>query len=69
MSRGTMITRRTTLTGADDDRRDREYWRRVPPVDRFLWVFQMSEEAEAIAGRLPEDSAGRPRSVARVLRP
>ncbi|HLF57561.1 MAG TPA: hypothetical protein VI942_12010 [Thermoanaerobaculia bacterium] len=69
MSRSAMPTRRTTLTAADDDRRDREFWRSVPPVERFLWVFQMSEEAYALAGKLPDDPAGRPRSTARVLRP
>jgi hypothetical protein len=69
MSRDAMPTRRTSLDEADDLRRDREFWRGVPPVERFLWVFQMSEEAYALSGRLPEDPAGRPRSTARVLRP
>jgi hypothetical protein len=63
-----IAVRKTTLGEADDERRDREFWRSVPPVERFVRVFQISEEAYAIAGRLPEDPAGRPRSTARVLR-
>jgi hypothetical protein len=64
-----LVVRRTTLAEADDERRDRAFWQRVPPADRLVHVFHMSEEAYAFAGKLPEDPAGRPRSVARVLRP
>jgi len=60
--------RKTTLEDADDDARDREFWRGVPPVERFLHVFRLSEEVHAFAGKLPPDAAGRPRSAARVLR-
>jgi hypothetical protein len=69
MSRSFMVVRKTTLADADDDRRDREFWSGVPAAERLLHVFRMSEEAYALSGRLPVDPAGRPRSVARVLRP
>ena len=62
------VTVATHLT-ADDAARDAEFWARVDPVDRFLRVFQLSQEAYGIVGKLPPDPAGRPRSVARVLRP
>jgi hypothetical protein len=68
MARRDMTVRKTTLAAADDDRRDREFWSRVPPAERLLQVFRMSEEAYALWGKLPADPAGRPRSVARVLR-
>jgi hypothetical protein len=69
MSRRSMAVRKTTLAEADDDRRDRAFWAAVPPLERMLHVFQMSEEAYALWGKLPPDPDGRPRSVARVLRP
>ena len=43
-----MAVRKTTHAAADDDARDREFWRAVPPAERFLRVFQMSEEAYAL---------------------
>lgn len=69
MARSSMPVRKTTLSEADDDRRDREFWQGVPPAERLLHVFHMSEEAYALWGKLPPDPEGRPRSVARVLRP
>ena len=61
--------RKTTHEGANDALRDADFWSRVSPVERFLRVFQLSEEAYALVGKLPPDSTGHPRSVARVLRP
>ena len=61
--------RKTTHKDANDALRDAEFWSRVPPLERFLRVFQLSEEAYALVGKLPADPSGRPRSVARVQRP
>jgi hypothetical protein len=61
--------RKTTLEEADDARRDREFWATVPPLERLLHVFTMSEEGYAFVGKLPEAADGRHRSVARILRP
>jgi hypothetical protein len=60
--------RKTTLAEADDEARDRAFWETIDPVERFLQVFRMSEEAHALSGKLPENTEGRSRSVARVLR-
>jgi hypothetical protein len=69
MSRISMVVRKTTFAEADDECRDRAFWQTVSPAERLLHVFHMSEEAYALWGKLPPDPAGRPRSVARVLRP
>jgi hypothetical protein len=69
VKRRVVTVRKTTLAEADDRARDLAFWQSRPAAERFLTVFQMSEEAYAFAGKLPADPAGRPRSVARVLRP
>ena len=69
MSRREMTVRKTTLEGADDERRDREFWLTVPPDQRFFYVFEMSEESLAFSQNASPDPEGRARSVARVLRP
>ncbi|MFN7942215.1 MAG: hypothetical protein U0X73_11490 [Thermoanaerobaculia bacterium] len=60
--------RKTTLANADDSARDRLFWQGVSPVERFLRVFQMSEEAYAFVGKLPPEATGSARRVARVVR-
>ncbi len=62
-----VIARKTTLDRLDDSF-DREFWAAIPPDQRLAAVWEVSKAAWELKGDLPGER-GRPRSVARVLRP
>jgi hypothetical protein len=61
-----IVTRKTTLAMLDDDF-DIRFWSSIPPVDRLIECWRLSEEIWRFAGR-DVDESGLPRSVARVVR-
>lgn len=63
-----LITARKTRLVDLDDSFDREFWNRETPSRRVELVWEISERAYELGGKLP-DASGRPRSVARLHRP
>ena len=66
-SRAKDVTLRKARLGAEDERLDREYWERMPPVERVEETWRLSLELWEMKGW----DAGEPglyRTVARVVR-
>lgn len=67
--RAAWTTRKVRLDDPDEDRRDLEYWERIPPADRLNFVFELSLEQWRMTDPDVERRAGLCRSLARVVRP
>lgn len=61
------ITIRRFESAAEADRHDLEYWAQIPPDERVLLTWRLSEELWRLSGRFPNESGLR-RSVAHVHR-
>ena len=67
MTKRAITVRKTTLAEANDRDRDLDFWQSRPVAERFLTVFQMSEEAYALAGWPLEQARGSSRRTTRLL--
>jgi hypothetical protein len=65
-ARAARMTVRRFASHAEADRHDLEFWMRIPPHERVLQAWRLSQEQWQLAG-LP-DEFGLCRSVARVQR-
>ncbi len=63
-----LVTVRKTRLGDLDDSFDHEFWSRETPSRRVELVWEISERAYELGGKLP-DASEHPRSVARLHRP
>lgn len=67
--RAAWTTHKGRLGDVEDERRDLEYWERIPPEDRLNFVFELSVEQWRMTDPDVESRAGLCRSLARVVRP